>query len=283
VSRFVSAAGVRWHVQQMGSGPAVLLLHGTGAANHSWRGLAPLLAKHFTVIAPDLPGHGFTAALPPGEASLPGVASALSSLLRSLGASPALVIGHSAGAAIAAWMVLEGGIQPRGLISLNGALLPLRGLPGYVFSPLAKLAANGPVTRLIARRARGRSAVERLIRSTGSTLDATGVELYRSLISDPAHVAGAMSMMARWDLRMLERELSQLHVPVLLVIGENDRTVPPDEAQRVQARLPAATLRSLPGLGHLAHEEAPRCVAAVVLRFARLVGATVRGTGRPPR
>ena len=44
----------------MGQGPVVLLIHGTGAASHSWRGLAPLLASDFTLIAPDLPGHGFT-------------------------------------------------------------------------------------------------------------------------------------------------------------------------------------------------------------------------------
>ena len=60
-SRFVEAGGLRWHVQQMGRGPVLLLLHGTGASTHSWRALLPLLAKSFTVVAPDLPGHGFTA------------------------------------------------------------------------------------------------------------------------------------------------------------------------------------------------------------------------------
>jgi magnesium chelatase accessory protein len=276
VSRFVSAAGLRWHVQRMGRGPAALLVHGTGAANHSWRCLAPLLARHFTVIAPDLPGHGFTAAPPSGLATLPGMASALSWLLRTLGVSPELVVGHSAGAAIAARMRLDGGIDPRGLVSLNGALLPLRGLPGYVFSPMAKLAANPLVSRLIARRAADPSAVERLIRNTGSTLDPAGVELYGRLMRNPGHVAGALGMMAGWDLRTLERELSRLAVPLVLVVGENDRTVSPAEARRLHARLPAAEFRSLPGLGHLAHEEAPRRVAAIVLEFARRVGALRR-------
>lgn len=63
-SRFVEAAGLRWHVQQMGRGPVLLLLHGTGASTHSWRALMPLLAAEFTVVAPDLPGHGFTSAPP---------------------------------------------------------------------------------------------------------------------------------------------------------------------------------------------------------------------------
>lgn len=67
-SRFVTASGLTWHVQAMGApeAPVLLLLHGTGAATHSWAGLAPLLAARFRVIAPDLPGHGFTDPLPPG-------------------------------------------------------------------------------------------------------------------------------------------------------------------------------------------------------------------------
>ena len=63
-SRFVDAGGLRWHVQVMGEGPVVLLIHGTGASTHSFRALAPLLAPHFTVVVPDLPGHGFTDAPP---------------------------------------------------------------------------------------------------------------------------------------------------------------------------------------------------------------------------
>ena len=47
-SRFVRAGGIVWHVQMWGHGPPLLLLHGTGAATHSWRGIAPLLAPHFS-------------------------------------------------------------------------------------------------------------------------------------------------------------------------------------------------------------------------------------------
>ena len=70
-SRFVDVGRVKWHVQVMGSGPALLLLHGTGAATHSWRDLLPLLARDFTVIASDLPGHGFTEGRPAGGLAMP--------------------------------------------------------------------------------------------------------------------------------------------------------------------------------------------------------------------
>jgi magnesium chelatase accessory protein len=273
-SRFVHAGGLRWHVQRMGEGPAALLVHGTGAATHSWRGLAPLLARHFTVIAPDLPGHGFTQTPGRGGLSLPGMARGLSALLRHLGAAPALAVGHSAGAAVVARMCLDGDIAPRALVSLNGALLPLGGIPGRLFSPLARLFAASPWTaRAFAWRATDRAAVVRLIRSTGSIIEPAGIELYARLVRAPAHVAGALGMMASWDLHPLERDLPALAVPLTLVVGENDRTVPPADAQRVRALVPAAQRVGLPGLGHLAHEERPQQVAELILGIARASGA----------
>ncbi|MEM7746067.1 MAG: alpha/beta fold hydrolase, partial [Pseudomonadota bacterium] len=97
-SVFVRTGGVAWHVQRMGSGPRLLLLHGTGGATHSWRGLLPALADRFDVVAPDLPGHGFSSM---GMASLPGMAGAVRDLLATLDVAPEYIVGHSAGAAIA--------------------------------------------------------------------------------------------------------------------------------------------------------------------------------------
>jgi magnesium chelatase accessory protein len=269
-SHFVRAAGIRWHVQQMGDGPVLLLLHGTGAATHSWRSLAPLLASRFTVVAPDLPGHGFTQAPPSHRLSLPGMAQALHGLLEALGVSPAMAAGHSAGAAILARMSLDGTIAPRRLVSLNGALLPLRGAPGHLFAPLARLLSSVPlVPRLFAWHAAERRVVERLIRETGSTLDPAGIELYRRLARNPGHVAAALGMMANWELDTLRRDLPRLKVPLVLVAGANDRTIPPADSSRVQVLLPKATLVTLPGLGHLAHEERPDDVADLILRQAR--------------
>jgi magnesium chelatase accessory protein len=272
-SRFVSAGGLRWHVQVMGRGPVLLLVHGTGAASHSWRDLMPLLAPHFTVVAPDLPGHGFSAMPPSRRMSLPGMADALHHLLAALALPPEIAVGHSAGAAIAARLCLDGQMAPRALVSLNGALLPPSGLAGLVFMPSARLLALNPlVPRLVAWTASDRAAVQRLIDSTGSRLDARGAALYRQLVGNPAHVAGTLTMMARWDLAPLLRDLPRLKAQLTLVVGENDRTVSPREADQLRARVPAlagARVVRLPGLGHLAHEQAPDRVAAIVLDCAR--------------
>ena len=272
-SRFVRAAGLLWHVQVMGTGPVLLLLHGTGAATHSWRALAPLLARQFTVVAPDLPGHGFTEAPATARLSLPGMAKSLLGLLRALNVTPALAAGHSAGAAILARMTLDSQIAPRGLVGLNGAFLPLEGVPGQLFSPIAKLLVGLPLLpQLFAWRARSDAVVRDMLEGTGSHIDAQGVALYGRVVRNPAHAAAALGMMAQWDLRPLLRDLGCLPVPLLLIVGANDRAVPPAQAARVRDTVPGATVVSMPGLGHLAHEERPEDTAAIIGDFARRLG-----------
>lgn len=279
-SRFVRASGMQWHVQVMGEGPSLLLLHGTGASTHSWAELMPLLASGFTIVAPDLPGQGFTQAPPHEFLSLPGMARAITGLLRELDIRPDIAVGHSAGAAVAIQMTLSRQIAPRAIVSLNGALLPLGGMAGQIFAPLAKLLTAVPfVTDLFARRARDPQAIERMIEQTGSTLDARGIELYRRLASNPAHVAAALGMMANWDLRAFASMLPRLKVPLTLVVGSRDRTIPPSQAERVRELLPQAKIVTLPGLGHLAHEERPAECADIIRAAAREVDVTPEAAG----
>jgi magnesium chelatase accessory protein len=68
------------------------------------------------------------------------------------------------------------------------------------------------------------------------------------------------------------RDLPRLKPPLLLVVGANDRTVPPSQARRVKMLLPGATIARLPGLGHLAHEERPEAVVPLVMDLARSSG-----------
>jgi magnesium chelatase accessory protein len=272
-SQFVRAHGLRWHVQVMPQNKprhreVILLVHGTGAATHSWRGLMPLLARRFVVVAIDLPGHGFTEAPAADGFSLPAMAKSVAALLEEMAIHPAVVIGHSAGAAILARMCMDGAIQPRHYVSLNGALLPLRGLPGEVFSPVAKLLSQSTlIPRLFAWRASKPAVLNRLLDGTGSRIDDGGRALYGTVIRNPEHAAAALEMMAQWNLRPLADELPELGVRVssiTLVVGENDRTVPPGDAKRVHALVKTARVIALPNLGHLAHEEAPEKVCEII-------------------
>lgn len=273
-SRFLRAGGFEWHAQVMGSGPVLLLLHGTGASTHSWRALAPRLAQHFTVVAPDLPGHGFTEQPPAGGLSLPAMARALSELLRFLDVAPLLAIGHSAGAAIAIRMVLDRQIAPEGIVSLNGALLPFTGLARHVFSPLAKLLASIPfIPGVFAETASHPRSVAWQIGKTGSSIDREGLDLYGRLLSNPTHISSTLGMMAQWNLDSFPRDLPRLTVPLLLITGSRDLTIPPEQALRIRDLVPRARIENLRGLGHLAHEEQPLKVAGLIMDFYQTVHA----------
>ena len=265
-SRFVEAGGYRWHVQRAGQGPAVLLLHGTGASTHSWKGLFALLSKSFDVLAMDLPGHGFTTPQNRLDASLPGMVRALKALLIEERFTPANIIGHSAGAAIA--VALAPGLAPHAqhVIALNGALKPFGG-PAAVIAPvMAKtLAINPLVPRALARGGRDPARVARLIEGTGSRPGPDYLEFYCRLFANPGHVAGTLSMMASWNVSDILPPFERAGLHLHQIIGAGDRAVAPSIAEETARRFKRITTETLTGLGHLAHEEdAPRIADAIL-------------------
>ena len=273
-SVFVRTPGMRWHVQRMGEGPVALLLHGTGASTHTWRDILPLLASRYSVVAIDLPGHGFSSALEAGAPTLPRVASSVLDLMAQLRIAPDLWIGHSAGAAIAAQcciqvMAAAPERRPRlRVVGCNPAWLPLHGPAQWLFPLAAWLIGHNPLAGwLAARRATQPGAVERLLATTGSTLDEAGLHGYRYLLSQPAHVRGVLDLMAAWNLNRFAQRLQALRCPVLMQIGENDQTVPPQQAQDAQRWLPHAHIQRFSGLGHLAHEQAPQASVQALLAW----------------
>lgn len=264
-SRFCTAGGIRWHVQIAGQGPVLLLIHGTGAATHSWRDMLLPLSQHYTLIAPDLPGHGFTQLPAREKMSLPGMARGVAALLEKLGARPDYAAGHSAGAAILIQMCQEGLITPKTIVSLNGALLPYGGHGAPFFAPLARLIARNPVLPIFfSWHAADHNVIEKLLAGTGSKLDPIGTRFYARLARRSGHTGAALKMMGNWDLAAFSKNLAGFAVPLVLVVGENDRSIPPAEAARIAALIPTARIIRLPGLGHLAHEEDPEAVLRII-------------------
>jgi magnesium chelatase accessory protein len=267
-SLFIKADGLHWHVQRMGSGRPLLLIHGTGASSHSWRDVMPRLASDFDVIAPDLPGHGFTRGATRAQLSLPGMAKALHALLQAMNVMPQIAVGHSAGAVILLAMTDRNLISPQYLISFNGAFFPIAGPVGHLFSPLAKLLASfGALTGLFSHFV-DRKSVERLLASTGSQIDSRGVALYERLFSDEAHLSGTLTMMAEWDLRDCPAMLKRLTTPIVFVKGLRDKTIPPHTADDAAALAKQSRVIALPDLGHLAHEEHPAEAATLIVQIA---------------
>jgi magnesium chelatase accessory protein len=268
-SQFVEAEGLNWYVETMGRGEIILLIHGTAASVHSWRDVMPILAEQFQVVALDLPGHGKTIARDTSYYRLERMASGASAVMKVLKLSPAIVAGHSAGAAIMALACARKMMQPQSFVSFNGAFYPYGGAAGSLFSPIAKLAAfNGFVPRLLSGFAT-RSKVEKLLQDTGSHISPEGVDFYFNLFKQPSHVAAALGMMASWDLRGMEDNFVRMTQSCTFVAGADDKAVPPETADRAAKRCRNARTMHIKGLGHLLHEENP-ALAAEIVRGAKI-------------
>ncbi|WP_426035355.1 alpha/beta fold hydrolase BchO [Cypionkella sp. TWP1-2-1b2] len=265
-SQHVRCKGHLWHVQEIGSGPVVLLLHGAGGATHSFRHLIPLLSTDYRVIALDLPGQGFTSLGNRARCNLDAMAEDVAALIAQQGWHPVAIIGHSAGAAVA--LRLAEISPPQAVIGINAALGGFEGVAGWLFPALANLLARLPlVPQLFSKLAGTTRQVHQLLASTGSRIDAAGEAQYLHLLRQPGHVAATLAMMAQWQLDGLLNRLPQQVVPCLLITASADRAVPPVVSQRAAAVMSNAEWIDLPRFGHLVHEEAPEQVAALIRDF----------------
>ena len=268
LSRRITGPVHRWHVQEAGEGKTVLLLHGAGGSTHSFRDLIPELATTFHVIALDLPGQGFTQLGARHRCGLDAMAQDIAALCHQEGWSPDVIIGHSAGGAVALRLA-QPDLSPPGrvplVIGINAALSEFKGLAGLLFPGMAKALAAVPFTASLFSGASANPArIKALISSTGSVLDDRGLALYRRLVGDRNHVDGTLLMMANWKLKPLLSKLDSHAGPVHFIVGDNDKTVAPNVSEGVARQIAGAQVHHMPNLGHLVHEEKPTEVAALI-------------------
>lgn len=268
VSQFTEIDGMRWHIQKAGNGPSVLFLHGTGATTHSFRDIFTDFWKDFSVIALDLPGHGFSSRLKGGRPTLERVSQGIAKLLAHENFMPDLIVGHSAGAAIAVELAFKHLHDVKALVSINGAFYPFPGFAGQMFPAAAKLLFVNPfMSHLFAFGAHNQDRVHRLIESTGSKLTKEGLIFYQKALQSSDHVEGTLAMMANWDLDKMANQIKALDIPMLQIIGDQDGTIEPSASLKTEKLLAHGERQVFKGYGHLVHEEIPDEVSASIRRF----------------
>lgn len=266
LSRRVLCKPHRWHVQDTGTGPLVLLIHGAGGATHSWRHLIPLLTG-YRIVAVDLPGQGFSQCGAQERCGLEPMAEDLHALCYAENLFPQVIIGHSAGAAIALRMAEMITPAPN-VIGINAALDTFQGVAGVLFPIMAKTIAMMPMAaNIVSATASSNHSVGRIIKGTGSTLSPNDLELYRRLVASPTHVNATLQMMAQWNLEPLLSRLPKHSSRALFITGDQDRAVPPTVSLRAAERMNQASWTTLPRLGHLAHEENANAVITPIRAF----------------
>lgn len=264
----VRAAGVETFVRRSGSGRPLVLIHGLGASSYTWRGLAPLAAEGWDVIAPDVPGMGRSASPEDFEYSFKGFSRWLLALLDELGIERAALAGNSMGGVISLLTALE---NPERVEKLA-----LIGTPVYPHNtPSILWPMRWPVIGKIYESLLGPTAVRLIagecLRDKSLVTDELVAEYSHSLRTRGGRraVASFLRNAIPDDAGALMARYPTLKPATLVLHGELDGVVDRASAERFVRETPAARLAPLPGLGHAPHEQDPQTVAAALLPFLK--------------
>ncbi len=271
-SKTVTLHGRAVTYAQKGSGPVLLLIHGMAGTYENWREVIEPLARHHTVIAPDLPGHG--ASEPGGgDYSLGALAAGLRDLLVALGHEHATLVGHSLGGGIAmqfAYQFPE--ITERLVLVSSGGL-------GPEVSPVLRAAALPGADLFIAATAgpgmAAGSMLGRAFAAVGLRPNADVAEVARGYASlaDPARRAAFLATLravvgtSGQRVHAGDRLYLAEGVPVLIIWGEHDSMIPAHHGERAHEAIEGSTLEIFGGVGHLPQIEAPARFVETLERF----------------
>ena len=255
--------GHRRAYRMMGSGPALLLLHGIGDSSETWVPLMEELARDHTVIAPDLLGHG-QSDKPRADYSVAAYANGMRDLLEVLGIDSATIVGHSLGGGVAAQLAYQypDRCERLVLVASGGAgrdVSPLLRIAAAPFAEVALPVLQWPVGQLAAK------AFIEVLRRSGTDLGRDAGELQRVFDGLPDRSSrGAFTRTLRsvvdWRgqvVTMLDRCYLADSVPVLLIWGNRDGVIPVDHGRLAHAAMASSRLSVFEGSGHFPHHSDP--------------------------
>src|SRR5882724_2847340 len=267
-SRFTHVDGVRVHYQEVGeaTAPPMILIHGFAASNLVWSKVFLELAEAgFRVIAPDLPGYGYSDKPRNLEYTIASQAKLVFSLVRQLGIDRAVLVGSSYGAAIAATIALDHPTLVEKLV-LVGAVTnnkPTRYLLMRLFSSPIVGDILSPL--VVGSRRLLRLRMKRVYDKHSWVLDERRVEArHLPLATRGAHRA-IIRTVRRWDAERVSRDAHLLTQPTPLLWGDTDREVPLADGKRLHEAIPGSRLIVFDECGHLPHEEYPTPFTKIVL------------------
>jgi pimeloyl-ACP methyl ester carboxylesterase len=256
-----------------GDGPVIVLIHGMAGSSETWEPVIPLLAKHATVVAPDMLGHG-TSAKPKGDYSLGALATGVRDVLVALGHSRATIVGHSLGGGVAMQFAYQFPERTERLVLVGSG-----GLGREVNTLLRALSLPGAEYVLSVGTATGlRNASQKAAEWLGriGLHPAPGlVEIMRSYSSLGDHETRAAflhTLRAVIDVggqRVSARDRLYLtqDMPAMIVWGDRDPIIPVTHAYEAHEAMPGSRLHIYPGAGHYPHCHDPQRFADELLDF----------------
>jgi pimeloyl-ACP methyl ester carboxylesterase len=271
----ITLHGQQFSYRRAGRGPVIVLLHGIAGSSATWDDAIDRLSRRYTVIAPDLLGHGQTSN-EPTDYSIGAHANALRDVLEALGVERVTLVGHSLGGGVAMQfayqfpercerlvLVSSGGLGREVSLALRAAALP----GAEVVLPWLCIAGRQSVGKLMTALGKvGLKASADLAESWRNFISLEDPGARRAFIKTARSVIdlGGQSVSAMDKLYLAE-------LPTLIVWGEEDRLIPVRHAREAHERLPGSRLEVFAGAGHFPYHDAPE-------RFAELLDDFVRTT-----
>lgn len=264
-SQFLAVAGLRLHVRDSGprDAPAVILLHGFGDSLLGWEAWAQALQGPLRVIRIDLPGAALTGADPTGDYSDERAVQILLALMDQLGLAKASFIGHSMGGRIA-WRFASD--QPQRVDRL--VLLAPDGFasPGFEYGKTPDFGPGLGLMRYVLPRVAVRFSLKPGYADPSRITDEEVDRLWH-LMRAPGVRGALLDRLRGWVPQDPTGRLARITAPTLLLWGEQDGMIPVSNAQDFLRAMKNARLVTLPGVGHLPHEEAPAASLPAVRSF----------------
>lgn len=254
-----SVNGFEMSFRDVGHGPPLLLLHGLGGSNEVWRPVVDRFSTSRRLVIPDHRGHGASSA-PPGDYSIGLFAEDLLALMIHLGLPHADVIGLSMGGSIAMSAAVRAPERIRRLVAVDS----------WGYSTPEFVALLNHRRRMLDERDVGRYAditLSQLFTPGFIERNPDVVGEYRARTVSavrPESLLKAFEACARFDLRA---DLPKIRIPTLVIVGREDRLLPPTNSEYLQRTIPGARLAILEGSGHMPHWERTEEFCALVEKF----------------
>jgi pimeloyl-ACP methyl ester carboxylesterase len=268
----ITLHGQTFSYRTAGSGPLLVLLHGIAGTSATWEGVIPWLAERYTVIAPDLLGHGHSPK-PRGDYSLGAYANVTRDLLEALGHDRATMVGHSLGGGVAMQYAYQFPERCERLVLVSSGglgrelhpLLRAAALPGAEFVlPWLSVAGQKSIGRLV-----------HVLSGVGLRASADLEESWHgfvSLVEPEARQAFIHTVRAIIDhggqrVTAEDRLYLAAELPTLIVWGEKDPLIPVSHAHEAHERIPGSRLEILPKAGHFPFRDDPRRFVVSLVDF----------------
>ena len=284
--QYLTVHGHRRAFVKVGRGPVLLLLHGLGCDHTTWAPVIAVLSRRYTVIAPDLLGHG-RSAKPRADYSVGGYANAMRDLLTVLGVDKVTVVGHSFGGGVAMQfayqfpertermvLVAPGGLGPEVTPALRAVTLPgFHQAMGVVTLPVLRQLTTTTLRALAASGiapARDLDEVAEIVQSLRDPQARRAIQ----------HVLGAVVDWRGQIVTMVDRAYLTRAMPMCVVWGSEDAVIPVAHARVAAELAPCATVEVIEAAGHFPHKDHPQQFVRILDEFVRTHPAAAYHRGR---